>query len=304
MRMPSMHAHEVRASTNELVDDLVELIRRTSTDLPEDVVAALEKGREAEAAGSPAQSIFDTILENIPKARAESIPLCQDTGTLIFYIDHPAGWSTRSIAAQVREAVVAATQKGYLRPNAVDSLTGENTGDNLGDGQPSLHFEEWDRPELRFRLMLKGGGCENVGAQYALPDGSIGADRNLEGVRRACLDAVHRAQGKGCAPGVLGVCVGGDRGSGYVESKRQLFRRLDDENENPELAELERRITREANEMGIGPMGFGGATTLLGVKIGALHRLPASFFVSISYMCWEYRRRSMVWRGKGEFEID
>lgn len=302
--MPTTEAQKGHVQTNGLVSDLVELIRRTSTDLPDDVVAALERGREAEEPGSPAQSIFDTILENIPKARAESIPLCQDTGTLIFYVDYPVGWSTRVISQQIREAVAEATAKGYLRPNAVDSLTGENTGDNLGDGQPSLHFEEWDRPELRFRLMLKGGGCENVGAQYALPDSSIGADRNLEGVRRACLDAVHRAQGKGCAPGVLGVCIGGDRGSGYVESKRQLFRKLDDENENPELAELEKRIVAEANQMGIGPMGFGGATTLLGVKIGTLHRLPASFFVSISYMCWEYRRRSMLWRGKGEFEID
>ena len=108
------------------------------------------------------------------------------------------------------------------------------------------------------------------------------------------LDAVHKAQGKGCAPGVLGVTIGGNRGSSYLASKEVLLRPLDDTNKDPELAELEKRITKEANQLGIGPMGFGGQTTVLGTKINVLHRLPASFFVSVSYMCWAYRRRRMI----------
>ena len=142
--------------------------------------------------------------------------------------------------------------------------------------------------------MLKGGGCENVGAQYSLPHTELGAGRDLDGVRKVILDAVQKAQGKGCGPGVLGVCIGGDRGAGYVNSKEQLLRDLDDTNEHKDLKKLEKDIVETSNKLGIGPMGFGGKTTLLGCKVGVLNRLPASFFVSISYMCWAYRRRGFV----------
>jgi fumarate hydratase class I len=153
-----------------------------------------------------------------------------------------------------------------------------------------IHFHETSAKSVTVRLLLKGGGCENVSTQYTLPDTALGAGRDLEGVRKCVLDSVHRAQGKGCGPGVLGVCVGGDRGTGYVTAKEQLFRDLDDVNEDKTLAKLEKRLLREANSMGVGPMGFGGETTLLGVKMSARNRVPASFFVSVSYMCWAYRR--------------
>jgi len=185
-----------------------------------------------------------------------------------------------------------------LRPNAVDSLTGENSGDNTGIDYPTMHFHEWDEDEIRVKLILKGGGCENVSTQYKLPNAEVGAGRDLEGVRRVVLDAVNKAQGLGCAPGVLGIAVGGDRGSSYVKSKEQLFRPLDDTNDDPALAEMEKRILDEGNQLGIGPMGFGGKTTLLGVKMGKLHRLPASYFVSVAYMCWANRRASMTVKGE------
>jgi fumarate hydratase, class I len=178
----------------------------------------------------------------------------------------------------------------------VDSLTGKNPGNNLGDDFPSFHFEEWEEDYLKVDLMLKGGGCENVGAQYSLPDTRLEAERDLEGVRRAVLDAVHQAQGFGCAPGIIGVAVGGDRGASYVKSKEQFFRPLEDENSNPRLAALETRLVQEANQLGIGPMGFGGKTTVLKVKIDSLERLPASYFVTASYMCWADRRRTLVYR--------
>ncbi len=283
----------------DLTDGFLELIRRTSTDLPPDVEHALVDARQREVPGSAARGALDSILENVALARRDSSPICQDTGTPIFTVRHTAGWSTRELHQQIRKAVALATARTYLRPNAVDSLSGKNSGDNLGDNAfPTIHFEEVEGETLTVDLMLKGGGCENVGAQYSLPHAALGAGRDLEGVRRVALDAVHQAQGQGCAPGVLGIAVGGDRGSSYLASKEALLRPLDDLNPDPALADLEARLVREANELGIGPMGFGGRTTVLGVKAGSLHRLPASFFVSVSYMCWAHRRRRMIVAGE------
>jgi fumarate hydratase class I len=237
-------------------------------------------------------------MQNVEMARENATPICQDTGTPIFYVYHPEGWSTRKLRSQIEAAVAQATERAYLRPNAVNAITGANTGDNLGDEYfPTVHFEEVDGDTLTVELMLKGGGCENVGQQYKLPDSRLGAGRDLEGVRKAVLDTVYNAQGKGCAPGVLGVAVGGDRGSSFYASKEVLFRELGDENTDPGLAALEARLTEEANQLGIGPMGFGGQTTVLDTKIAGLHRLPASYFVSVSYMCWAHRRRRMIVQG-------
>lgn len=291
---PRFHAWKEN-TMHDLTESLVELIRRTSTDLPPDVENALKKAREREAEGSAAQGALDTILENVIMARKDSTPICQDTGTPIFHVKHPAGWSTRDLRDQIRAAIAEATKRTYLRPNAVDSISGVNSGDNLGDEAfPTIHFEEIEGDQLTVDLMLKGGGCENVGAQYALPDSRLGAGRDLEGVRKVVLDAVHLAQGKGCAPGVLGVAIGGDRGSSYGRSKEALFRSLDDAQDDPVLAGLEQRLSTEANQLGIGPMGFGGETTVLGVKVEGMHRLPASYFVSVSYMCWAHRRHRMI----------
>ncbi len=284
----------------DLTEAFVELIRRTSTDLPADMEQALREAREQEAAGSAAQGALDTMLVNTEMSRAKSRPICQDTGTPIFEVHYPIGWSTRQLTAQIKQAVAIATEKSYLRPNAVDAISGENSGNNSGTEFPTIHFHEWDEDAVKVDLLLKGGGCENVGAQYSLPNAQLKAGRDLEGVRRVELDAVTKAQGQGCAPGVLGIAVGGDRGASYAWSKQQLFRPLGDRNPDPELAALEETIKAQANELGIGPMGFGGQTTVLDVQMDTMHRLPASFFVSVSYMCWANRRRSMTARGEGD----
>jgi len=282
----------------DLTHNFIELIRLTSTDLPPDVEQALTEARDRESPGSAAKSAMDTILQNVAMARKNSTPICQDTGTPIFYVQHPKGWSAQALQEQIRTAVAEATTRTYLRPNAVDAISGVNSGNNLGDDAfPTIHFEEVKGDELIVDLMLKGGGCENVGVQYSLPERRLGAGRDMEGVRKVVLDAVHAAQGKGCAPGVLGVAIGGDRGSSYYGSKEALFRKMEEPNLDPQLAALEERLTEEANQLGIGPMGFGGETTVLGVKIKGMHRLPASFFVSVSYMCWAHRRRRMIVRG-------
>jgi fumarate hydratase class I len=282
----------------DLTQEILELVRFTSTNLPPDVEKVLREAFAKEEPGSAAYSALETILKNVEMTRRNSTPICQDTGTPIFFVRYPEGSSPRALRAQIQAAVAEATKKTYLRPNAVDSLNGKNTGNNLGDGYfPTIHFEEADDDALTIELILKGGGCENVGAQYSLPDNRLKAGRDLEGVRKAALDAVWQAQGEGCAPGFLGISIGGDRGSSYVASKQALLRKVDDTNPQPDLAALEERITQEANQLGVGPMGFGGKTTLLGAKIAATYRLPASFFVTVSYMCWAYRRRKMTVKG-------
>jgi fumarate hydratase class I len=282
----------------DLTEQFLELVRLAATDLPPDVEAGLRQAVEQEEPGSAARGALDTILMNVEMARTNSTPICQDTGTPIFYVYYPEGWSTLNLRKKIESAVAEATARSYLRPNAVNTLTGKNTGDNLGDRHyPSIHFEESEGDTLTVDLMLKGGGCENVGAQYSLPNSKLMAGRDLEGVRKVALDAVYQAQGKGCAPGILGIAIGGDRGSSYYGSKEVLFRKLDDSNQDSTLAGMENRLTEEANELGIGPMGFGGKTTVLGTKITSLHRLPASYFVSVTYMCWAYRRRRMTVQG-------
>jgi fumarate hydratase, class I len=279
---------------NLLSESLLELIRRTSTEIPDDVHRAILASLEQEKKGTIAESAMKIIDQNIALARNKSQPICQDTGSIIFYVDCPVGFDQSAFEELAKEMVTLATKKGYLRQNSVDSITGKNDGTNVGPGSPTIHFHQHKGREISVRLILKGGGCENVGAQYSLPNETLKANRDLDGCRKVILDAVLQAQGKGCGPGILGVCIGGDRATGYEFSKQQLLRKLDDRNPNPELQALEENIVMTANKLGIGPMGFGGKTTLLGTKIGVLNRLPASFFVSVSYMCWAYRRQGFT----------
>src|SRR5215208_4011689 len=275
---------------NALQDSLIELIRRTSAEIPDDVHQSIVQSLEKEKKGTIAESALKIIERNIELAKQKSQPICQDTGSILFYVECPVGYDQITFEETAREAVKLATKKGFLRQNSVDSIHGKNDGTNLGPGAPAIHFHQHRSAEVKVCLILKGGGCENVGAQYSLPNEKLKANRDLDGCRKVILDAVLQAQGKGCGPGILGVCIGGDRATGYEHSKQQLLRKLDDRNEDARLDKLEQDILNTANELGIGPMGFGGKTTLLGVKICAANRLPASFFVSISYMCWAYRR--------------
>lgn len=285
-----------------LLDSLVELIRRTSAEIPEDVHQAITRSLEAEKKNTIAESAMKIIERNIELAKQKSQPICQDTGSIIFYVDCPVGFDQITFEETARNAVKLATKKGFLRQNSVDSLTGRNDGTNVGPGSPVVHCHQHRSSEIAVRLILKGGGCENVGAQYSLPNEKLHANRDLDGCRKVILDAIVQAQGKGCGPGILGVCIGGDRATGYEFSKQQFLRRLDDRNPQPELDRLEQDILNTANELGIGPMGFGGKTTLLGVKICAANRLPASFFVSVSYMCWAYRRQGVKLKADGEID--
>jgi len=281
----------------QFFDSVVSLVVKTSTDLPPDVRAAMKVAMGQEDSATQSGQALAIIAENIDLAADGEGAICQDTGMPTFEVHVPIGANQVEMRRQIRDAVSEATRRGKLRPNSVDSITGENSGTNLGPGTPIIHFDQWERDDIEVKLILKGGGCENMNAQYSVPVElpNLGrADRNLEGVRKCILHAVWNAQGKGCAPGAVGVCIGGDRTSGYVHAKEQLFRTLDDVNPDPRLAELEASIMGEINKLGIGTMGFGGRVSLIGCKIGVQNRLPASFFVSVAYDCWAFRRLGVV----------
>ena len=299
--------------SSSLVSKIVDLIRSTSSSLPEDVLGALKSARQREADGSSAAVVLGTILDNCAIAAKRGTPLCQDTGTLTFFVDEALRDTVTPVA--IKEAVAIATEKGYLRKNTIDAITGKSYDDNCAEGAPVVHYverrkEKGEGSKCGVTLIMKGGGSENMSRQYSLPDSSLGAGRDLAGVRRCVLDAVQKIQGYGCAPGILGICIGGDRATGYEVAKEQLLRPLDeygvgrppaDEasvsldklNSLEHLSLLESILLKEANSLGIGPMGLGGKTTLLGVKIAARPRVPASFFVTIAYMCWACRRRTV-----------
>ncbi|MBM3765944.1 MAG: fumarate hydratase [Acidobacteria bacterium] len=276
-----------------LFNSLVELITQTSTNLPPDVRKAMAHALDGEKPDTQGGQALSIIANNIDMAATDESPICQDTGMPTFLVHTPVGVNQIHLKKVIREAVAEATRKGKLRPNSVDSLTGKNSGDNLGHETPVIHCEQWESDEIEVKLILKGGGCENKNIQYSLPAelehvGKVG--RNLEGVKKCLLHAVWQAQGQGCAPGAIGVCIGSDRGHGYFLAKEQLFRTLDDVNPDPVLAKLEQEVMDEANKIGVGPMGFGGASSLIGCKVTAANRLPASFFVSVAYDCWAFRR--------------
>ena len=278
-------------------DSLYQLIVQTSTNLPSDIRRLIADANRVETPNTNSALALATISLNIDMACENERPICQDTGMPTFIISTPVGFDQITLEEQIRECVARATKAGKLRPNSVDSLTGKNSGDNLGPGTPIVHFHQHRREEVEVKLLLKGGGCENKNIQYSLPQEIPGlgrADRDLDGVRKCLMHAVYQAQGQGCSAGYLGVCIGGDRTSGYEAAKMQLFRTADDVNPNSELAELEKYVVENGNKLGIGTMGFGGNVTLLGCKIGVINRLPASFFVSVAYDCWAFRRLGVV----------
>lgn len=278
-------------------DSILTLITETSANLPSDVRCAISRAIDQEDPASQAGLAMSTISVNIDMAVDNISPICQDTGMPTFFIHTPRGVDQLLMKKEIKEAIAEASISGKLRPNAVDAFTGKNSGNNLGDHFPVIHFEPWEKSEIEVKLILKGGGCENKNIQYSLPmeiPGLGSASRDIEGVRKCLLHAVYQAQGQGCSPGFIGVGIGGDRTSGFELAKKQLFRRIDDHNPDSELDLLEQEILQKANTMEIGPMGFGGKTTLLGCKIGKSHRVPASFYVSVAYNCWAYRRLGVL----------
>ncbi len=271
-------------------DKIYDLICRASCEIPEDVRTALERAYRKEADASPARQQLELILKNIKMAERLGQPLCQDTGAITFYVSAPNNFDRTAFRKSAELAIIQATNEGILRKNSVCPITGRNDGTNVGPGSPMIYWSEKASKRLEMKLLLKGGGSENIGAQYSLPDDKLGAGRDLDGVRKCVLDAVFKAQGKGCPPSIISVCIGGDRASGYSECKKQFFRKLSERNRDQVISKLEKRLLADINSLGIGAMGLGGKTTALDVFVTALNRVPASYFVTVSQMCWACRR--------------
>ncbi len=271
--------------TNLTTEAIVRLYTRCAEELPKDICEKLKDSLKKEESDT-AKYILKTILENIEIAKKESKPICQDTGTPIFYISHNNTQTLKNIKKHIEAATKQATEKIPLRPNAVDPITGANTGN-----KPIIHTEHSDH--FKIDLLMKGGGSENISAIYTLPDTKLNADRDMEGIKRCVLDAVFKAQGKGCPPYIIGIAIGGNIEQVAHLSKKQLLRDLNDINKDKQLNKLETELLEDINKLKIGPMGLGGKTTVLGVKIAKTYRHPASYFIGISFSCWALRRQSL-----------
>ncbi len=276
----------------DITSSVVELYRKAATSLPDDIVRGLSNAASEEDNETSANVLKD-ILENIKLAKDEGKPMCQDTGTPIFFVKYSCKFSQIELRRAIVEATKIATAEIPLRPNAVDPISGKNTSGN----EPVIYFEEWDKDSLQIYLMLKGGGSENIGREYKLPDDSLGAGRDVEGVKKCVVDAMFKAQGKGCSPNIIGVGIGGTKEQAILLAKKQLLRRLDDKNIDTELGKLEDELLVDVNKLGIGALGLGGKVSALGVKVGKMNRHPASFFVAVSFMCWASRKSRLEING-------
>lgn len=303
----------------KLRDGIIELYKKVATSIPSDVEEALKNVYSNETSHL-AKEFLNIILQNIKIARTRLRPICQDTGFPVFYAKVPKGLSHKLIKEVIIDATRIATKNIPLRPNAVDAVSEQNTGDNVGEYFPLIYIEETEEQSLTVDLMLKGGGCENLGQTYKLPASlsvescsviakeenltlnaernnaiTVLAERDFEGVRRCVLDAVFKAQGRGCPPYTIGVAIGGAKDQVAVLSKKQLMRRISDAHRNIVIADLEKKILSDINNLGIGTAGLGGITTAIGVKIATAHRHPASYFVDVSFSCWANRRGRLIW---------
>jgi len=269
-----------------LIEDVgFNLLRLAVIRLPSDVKEALQKAYEAETSEAGRVNL-KAILTNIEFAEKLNTPICQDTGTIIFYVK--AGGKAQGldkVEAALREATKRATTEVPLRPNAVDPFTRKNSGDNTGRFIPYINWDITDGDSVEITALPKGGGSENVCAL-----GMITPGEGVKGLKKFVLDAVIRAGAKPCPPNILGVAVGGGADIAMKTAKKALLRPLNQSNPNPELARLEKELYEAANSTGIGPMGLGGKFTVLGVNVEYAHRHPASYPVAVAFQCWAARR--------------
>lgn len=281
-----------------LVEDVaVRLLQLAVTELPNDVKEALEKAyRDEESEAGRTQ--LEAIINNVKLAEKTRTPMCQDTGVIIFYVK--AGAKAKDldkIEQALREATQRATKEVPLRPNAVNPLTGENSGDNSGRFVPFIHWEIVPGNNVEITVFPKGGGSENVCALSMIRPGE-----GIKGLKKFVVDTVVSAGAKPCPPNILGVAVGGGADIAMKLAKAALLRPLNQPNPDPQLAQLEKELYEAANSTGIGPMGLGGKFTVLGVNVEYAHRHPASYPVAVAVQCWAARRASAKIHPDGKVE--
>jgi fumarate hydratase subunit alpha len=265
--------------------------------LPEDVKQALKKAY-AEETSETGKTQLKAILDNIELAEKYQAPVCQDTGTIIFYVK--AGAKAKNLD-KVEEALTNATRRATkevpLRPNSVDPFTQKNSGDNTGRYIPFLYWEIVPGDSLELTVMTKGGGSENVCVTGMLVPGE-----GIKGLKKFVVDAVIKAGAQPCPPNILGVAIGGGVDIAIKLAKKALLKPLNESNQDLEIAKLEKEIFEAVNMTGIGPMGLGGKTTVLGVHVDYAFRHPASFPAAVAFNCWAARRASARINADGTVE--
>ncbi len=271
-------------SRTALLDAIVALYRVAVTELPADVVTGLRQARSKETKPR-AKRVLDTIIKNIALADLTKRPLCQDTGIPLLYVKYQsAKYKQLELKRIIKDATTVATKEVPLRANAYDIVRGKVIGN-----YPVIYFKETD-DQSQIQLLLKGGGSENVSRIYQLPDRTLRAERDFNGIEKCILDAVVKAQGRGCPPYIIGAAVCGNMEEASYRAKNRHLLSLTAHNPEPRLAAFERRLLKKINALGIGPMGVGGKTTALAVKFTARYVHPASWFVGVSIGCWSMRR--------------
>lgn len=269
---------------SEPVEDVVvNLLRLANTKLPADVGWALEAAAGWET-NEVAYTQLGAIMENVKKAEHLGLPMCQDTGIPVFYV---RGRFDSSIAGDISRGVARATREIPLRPNTVDPLTRENHGDNLGPGMPIIHYIPTDDDFTEITVLPKGAGSENM-TRLAMLNPADG----IEGIRRFVIDSVLDAGGRPCPPSIVGIGIGGTSDRCVEMAKEALLTPLDEENPDLALRKLEEDLFVALNGSGLGPMGLGGATTVLGVKVRKCSCHTASLPVAVNIGCWATRRAS------------
>lgn len=284
--------------TEAIVENVaVELLRLAATKLPQDVKKALQKAyREEKSEIGKIQ--LEAILKNIELAEKTGISICQDTGTINFYVKAGAyAKNLNKIEGSLRNATKRATREVPLRPNAVDPFTQKNTGDNLGRYIPYVHWEIVPGDSIEITALPKGGGSENVCAL-----GMLTPAEGVNGLKKFVIDAVIKAGAKPCPPTIVGVGVGGGADIAMKLAKMALLRPVGQTNPNSNIAKIERELYEAANMTGIGPMGLGGKSTVLSVNIDWAHRHPSSYPVAVAFQCWAARKASARLYSNGTVE--
>jgi len=284
----------VRASLIEEV--AFQLIKRASIVLPKDVKSSLQKAYEEETS-KLGKTQLKAIIDNITIAERLNSPVCQDTGIVSFFIkgrslDHKA------LEESLRRATIRATKEVPLRPNAVHPLTRKNSGDNTGLHIPGVTLMYEDADYVDITATLKGGGSENMSALYMIPPGE-----GIEGVKRVVLETIVNAGGQPCPPTVVNIGIGGTVDLTFKLAKMAMIRPLGVRHPEEEVARLEKELLELVNSTGIGPMGLGGRTTALDVKIEYAYCHTASLPVGINLQCWADRRATARIYPDGSWKI-
>lgn len=274
-----------KISRETFIRSIADLLRKAEIELPDDVVDALKKAETAEE-DQGAKSQLQTILKNIEIAKKHGVPMCQDTGIMIFFAEIGNDFQpVFDLEAAIREAIILATAEIPLRPNAVDPLTRKNSGNNIGAGIPDIHWKLVSGNQLKITAAPKGAGSENMSSLRMFNPTETGSIKNF------VLETIVNAGGMPCPPLTIGVGIGGSFDAAARLAKEALLEPLD-----APMESLEREILEAVNALGIGCMGLGGSTTALAVHVKTAHCHTASLPVAVNIQCWANRHASVVFR--------